>query len=198
MRKIKNCVIVGVDDSPASRAAGRWAVTYAHAAGVELRAVHVLDWPVGLTVSAVKSGTRLYVPEKDVVEPYRRAIHLMFGDLNSSSDSTIQFAQGDVADVLVRLSAQAKLLVVGIRKPLRGHPFPAGTTGRYYISHASCPVVMVPEFFTSTLSELSRPGADQQRSHRPDGAAAVCSWPVQHAAEVPAPEAVRGMDVDLV
>ncbi len=184
MSKITNCVIVGVDDSPASRAAGRWAVTYADAAGVELRAVHVLDWPVGLTARAVKSGTRLYVPEQDVVEPYRRRIHRVFGDLNSSSDSTIQFGQGDVADVLVRLSAQAKLLVVGIRRPLRGHPSLAGSTGRYCIGRASCPVVTVPEFFTSTLPEVSRPGSDQHRSHRPDGAAAVCSWPVQHTAEV--------------
>ena len=50
---IKNQVIVGLDDSAASRAALRWAAAYAHTTGKDLRAVHVLDWPIGLNASAL-------------------------------------------------------------------------------------------------------------------------------------------------
>ena len=62
-------VIIGLDDSPASRAAHRWAAAYAHATGKVLRAVHVLDWPIGLNLSSVKSGARLYLPRQDIAGP---------------------------------------------------------------------------------------------------------------------------------
>jgi hypothetical protein len=50
---ITNCIIVGLDDSAASRAAHRWAAEYAYAVGKDLCAVHVLDWPIGLNASAL-------------------------------------------------------------------------------------------------------------------------------------------------
>ena len=77
---ITNCIIVGLDDSAASRAAHRWAAAYAYATGKDLHAVHVLDWPIGLDASAVKSGTRLCVPKQDIAEPYRRGMHHVFDD----------------------------------------------------------------------------------------------------------------------
>ena len=57
-------IILGLEDSPASLAALRWTARYAHATGTVLRAVHVLDWPIGLTASATEPGTRLQVPEE--------------------------------------------------------------------------------------------------------------------------------------
>ena len=141
---ITNCIIVGLDDSAASRAAHRWAVEYARATGKDLCAVHVLDWPIGLNTSAVKSGTRLYVAKEEVAEPYWRGMHRVFGDTDSPQGSALRFAQGDVGDVLVRLSAQAALLVIGTHESVR-RPYLAGSIGHYCISHASCPVVTVPE-----------------------------------------------------
>ena len=61
-------IVIGLDDSTASRAAHRWAAAYAHATGTDLCAVHVLDWPIGLSALALKSGTRLCVPKQDVAE----------------------------------------------------------------------------------------------------------------------------------
>jgi len=110
---ISNSIVVGLDDSATSRAAHRWATAYAHTTGKDLRVVHVLDWPIGLNPCAVKSGTRLRVPKQDVAEPYWRGIHRIFDDTSSPPGSILQFAQGDVGDVLVRLSANADLLVVG-------------------------------------------------------------------------------------
>lgn len=163
---ITNCVIVGLDDSAASRAAYQWAAAYARATGSDLSAVHVLDWPVGLTASAVKSGTRLYVPKQDVAEPYWRGLHRVFGDVSSPQGSTMQFAQGHVDDVLVRLSTHASLLVVGTREPVRGRPYLAGSTSHYCISHASCPVVTVP-----VLPPSAHTGPSGHRSQQPADAA---------------------------
>ena len=142
---IADCIVVGLDDSAGSRAAHRWAAAYASATGKDLRAVHVLEWPVGLTSSAVKSGTRLHVPQQDVAKAYRRGMHRVFNDITAPHGSVLQFAQGDPADVLVRLSTHADLLVVGTREPLGRALHPTGSISHYCISRAGCPVVTVPE-----------------------------------------------------
>jgi nucleotide-binding universal stress UspA family protein len=152
---ITNCIVVGLDDSATARAAHRWAAAYAHATGKDLCAVHVLDWPIGLNASAVRSGTRLRVPKQDVAEPYWRGIHRVFDDTSSPPGSILRFAQGDVGAVLVRLSIQADLLVVGTREPVRGRRYLAGSVSHYCISHASCPVVTVPEHLPNAQHDLS-------------------------------------------
>jgi nucleotide-binding universal stress UspA family protein len=176
---ITNCIIVGLDDSAASRAAHRWAVECARATGKDLCAVHVLDWPIGLNASAIKSGTRLYVPKEEIAEPYRRGMHRVFGDTDSPQGSALRFAQGDVGDVLVRLCAHAALLVIGTHEPVRHRPYLAGSIGHYCISHASCPVVTVPEpvpnsnglpdhdigHHASAVAADSRAASDGYRTH---------------------------------
>ena len=167
---ITNCIVVGLDDSATARAAHRWAAAYAHATGKDLCAVHVLDWPIGLNASAVKSGTRLRVPKQDVAEPYWRGIHRVFDETSSPQGSILQFAQGDVGDVLVRLSTNADLLVVGTREPVRSHRYLAGSVSHYCISHASCPVVTVPEQLPNPQHDLS-----DQSTRRHDFAVAAAS-----------------------
>ena len=164
---IRNSIVVGLDDSAPSRTAHRWAAAYAHATGTDLCAVHVLDWPIGLSPSAIKSGTRLWVPTQDVAEPYWRGMHRVFDDINSPPGSTLQFAQGDVGDVLVRLSTRAGLLVVGTREPIQARPYLTGSISHYCISHASCPVVTVPALLEDPPSERS-----SGNSHRLVGVAA--------------------------
>jgi nucleotide-binding universal stress UspA family protein len=106
-------IILGLEDSPASLAALRWTARYAHATGAVLRAVHVLDWPIGLTASATGPGTRLQVPEEEVALPYRRGMHRVFNEVESHSGWALQFAHGRVPEVLVRLAEEACVLVVG-------------------------------------------------------------------------------------
>src|SRR5215218_8555559 len=141
---ITDRIVVGLDDSAASHAAHRWAAASAHATGTQLCAVHVLDWPVGLSASAIKSGTRLSVPKQDVAEPYWRGMHSVFDDTNSPQGSTLLFAQGVVGVVLVLLSTSASLLIVGTREPIRGRACLSGSVSHYCISHATCPVVTLP------------------------------------------------------
>jgi nucleotide-binding universal stress UspA family protein len=137
-------IVVGLDDSAASRAALRWATDYANATGQNLLAVHVLEWPIGLKTSAVKAGTRLHVPREDVSEAYWRGVHRVFEESGPPPASALQFAQGETADVLVRLSTRADLLVVGTREPLGRALYPTGSISHYCVGHASCPVVTVP------------------------------------------------------
>ncbi|MGH3339304.1 MAG: universal stress protein, partial [Propionibacteriaceae bacterium] len=41
-------IVVGLDDSPAAKAALGWAAEQARVTGVRLRAVSVVDWPLGV------------------------------------------------------------------------------------------------------------------------------------------------------
>ena len=162
---IADCIVVGLDDSAASRAAHRWAAAYANATRKDLRAVHVLEWPIGLTSSSVKSGTRLHVPQQEVAEAYRRGMHRVFDDITSPHGSVLQFAQGDPADVLVRLSTYADLLVVGTHEPFGRALYPTGSINHYCISQAGCPVVTVPELRAdSAANESSRLTGHHDRS----------------------------------
>lgn len=170
---IMNCIIVGLDDSPAAGAALRWAAGYAESTGTDLRAVHVLDWPIGLIATAGKTGTRLSVPKQEVAEAYWRGMHRVFGDTRCPDGALLQFAQGDVGDVLVRLSAHANLLVVGTREPVRGRPYLAGSISHYCISQASCPVVTVPELLSDALPKPSRHGNRQHGNQQHDSPVAV-------------------------
>lgn len=160
---INNTVIVGLDDSAVARGALRWAADFAAVTGADLCAVHVLEWPIGLTPAAVKSETRLYVPQQDVSEAYWRGMHRVFNLVETPPGSTLQFAQGDVGDVLVRLSAHANLLVVGSLEGAHRRPYLHGSISHYCVSHASCPVVTVPPRLADVRAEPS--DHDTHRRH---------------------------------
>ena len=141
---VPGLIVVGIDDSASSIAAHRWAAQHARTTGSVLRAVHVLTWPVGLAASAVRAGTRLVVPHQDVASPYRKGMSRVFSDVASPEGSHLQFAQGDVADVLIRISGNADLLVLGARRPLRSRAYLDGPVARACIAGAGCPVTTVP------------------------------------------------------
>ncbi len=175
---MKRDVIVGLDDSPGSRAALRWAAAYAASAGAELSVIHVLDWPIGLIPSTSTPGTRLHVPVEEVALPYQRGLRRIFDGVSSPRGSTLRFAQGDVGDVLVQLSVRAGLLVVGTREPVQGRSYRAGAVGHHCITHARCPVVIVPELHPylapettalPTVSTAADRGGHRRGGHRPVG-----------------------------
>jgi hypothetical protein len=86
----------------------------------------------------------LQVSEQEVALPYRRGIHRVFNEVESHSGWALQFAQGPVPEVLVRLAEEACLLVDGTRQPIRANRYRAGSVSHCCISHAICPVVTVP------------------------------------------------------
>ena len=142
---MKNEIVVGLDDSPSSKAALHWAAEQAKSVGAVLRAVHVLDWPYGLSSAGFPAPANFKeLTREEVEDSYRRAITAVFDSVSPSPDWILQFASRDAGQVLVRESDGARLLVVGTREYVGLGRLLTGSVSHYCLSHASCPVVAVP------------------------------------------------------
>jgi nucleotide-binding universal stress UspA family protein len=140
-------IVVGLDESPSSRAALHWAAEYAKLTRSVLRAIHVLDWPYGLDEADVVppgvAGGRLLMHD-EIETLYRGRITSVFDEVDPRPDWLIQFAHGEVGRVLVHQSEHAALLVVGTREHVGLGRLATGSVSHYCLSHALCPVVAVP------------------------------------------------------
>ena len=99
--------------------------------GIELRAVHALRWPYGVSASVTDA----------------QAGHLSddrIDEIHPRPDWLIQFAKGDAGPVLVRQSRHAALLVIGSPDHVGLGRLIAGSIAHFCVSHATCPVVVVP------------------------------------------------------
>lgn len=130
-------IVVGVDGSPASLDALRWAAHQAELTGACLEAVTSWSYPTtyGFPVIANvdwEQGART-VLDQAVVEA-----------LGDAGESVVRrVAEGHPARLLADVSEGADLLVVGSR----GHGGFAGlllgSVSEYVVAHAPCPVVVV-------------------------------------------------------
>jgi nucleotide-binding universal stress UspA family protein len=142
---MRNEIVVGLDDSPSSKAALNWAAEQAKSVRAVLRAVHVLDWPYG--ISAAKTPAPVDFKDlghEELQDAYRQAITAVFDAISPQPDWILQFASGDTGPVLVRQSDDARLLVVGTREHVGLGRLVSGSVSHYCLSHAVCPVVAVP------------------------------------------------------
>jgi nucleotide-binding universal stress UspA family protein len=111
-------IVVGVDGSPGSLAALRWAIREASARG---RAVHAVIAAEQILVTALADA----------------------GAADTHVTVTTAPVQGYPAEVLMQQAERADLLVVGSRK--HGGIFGAllGSVSQYLAAHAACPVVVI-------------------------------------------------------
>ena len=154
-----NEIVVGLDVSPPARAALAWAAGQARATGCTVRAIHIVDWARAqnlYTVPVVED--RVYAEDDPVDAEYHRQIEEAFASIGPESDWTLQFGQGHAGRVLVDQSRDARLLVVGSREHVGLERMLVGSASHYCVSHAKCPVVVVPV--------PSRYPADTRGSHR--------------------------------
>lgn len=137
-------VVVGVDGSEGSRVALRWAAEEARARGAVLEAVIVWQYPALTTMPAFG-----VLPPADEMEAEAKAALgavLEEEHLLSSPELTVLEAitQGPPAAGLIEAAKDADLLVVGSR----GHGGFAGlllgSVSQHCLTHAPCPVVVVP------------------------------------------------------
>ena len=133
-------IVIGLDESKSARQALRWAASYADRTGSELRAVHALSWPLGVADPAEPG----YLSAERIDEMYRASITRVFDEINPRPDWLFQFAKGDAGPVLVRQSRDASLLVVGAPEHVGLGRLIAGSVAHYCVSHAVCPVVVIP------------------------------------------------------
>jgi nucleotide-binding universal stress UspA family protein len=144
-------IIVGIDDSPSSQAALSWAARLARATRWDLRAVHVLEWPVGLAEEAAGEPAEVVrLPDSAVDQAFRHGMRRVFDEVDPQSGWELHFAEGDTAPMLVRLAAEAELLVIGSREHDTSGRVLAGGISHFCISHATRPVVVVPVEYLST------------------------------------------------
>jgi nucleotide-binding universal stress UspA family protein len=140
-----NEIVVGFDVSPPALAALTWAASQARSSGCTLRAIHVVDWARAQNLYAVPVvEDRVYAEDDPVDAEYRRQIEEAFASVGPAADWTLHFGQGHAGRVLVDQSRDARLLVVGGREHVGLERMLVGSASHYCVSHAKCPVVVVP------------------------------------------------------
>lgn len=138
-------IVVGVDDSPATRAALRWAADLARSSGGILRAVHVLPWPGASEVYACSVlGDPVQIDPVWLEDLDREACRAAFEEVAPEPGWTLGFLHGHVGRVLVQESREARVLVLGAREHRGLTRVLHGSVGHYCLDHATCPVVAVP------------------------------------------------------
>ncbi|MEU5539969.1 universal stress protein [Streptomyces sp. NPDC020362] len=133
-------VVVGVDGSPSSYEALRWAVRYAGLVGGAVEAVAAWELPglQGWSGPAVDMD----VDEEDARQRMRQELTDVLG-ADTAGSVTTRLVHGNPADVLLRAAEGAEALVVGRRG--RGGFARAllGSVSQHVSHHANCPVVIV-------------------------------------------------------
>lgn len=133
-------VIVGVDGSPASRRALRWALEQAEATGKRVVAVHAWQVPTVYGTGA------MVMPGVDWGDEARISLESIISSA-VGKDTPVPIEQrvieGHPAAVLLDQAEDADLLVVGSR----GHGgfvgMLLGSVSLHVVTHASCPVAII-------------------------------------------------------
>jgi nucleotide-binding universal stress UspA family protein len=133
-------IVVGVDGSPSSKAALRWAIRQAGLTGAEVEAVTAWRYPTGYGMAPISDGTVDF--EGDAGKTLAEALAEVSG-LAPDVMACPRVIEGHPADVLLREARGADLLVVGSR----GHGgFAAallGSVSQHCVQHAPCPVLVL-------------------------------------------------------
>jgi nucleotide-binding universal stress UspA family protein len=133
-------IVVGVDGSPSSLDALRWAIAQAHLSGAVVEAVTAWDYPPTY-------GWSIPVPDDALATGARTAladsVREAAGPDGPAAQIHASVVHGNAAQVLLEAARGADLLVVGNR----GHGGFAeamlGSVGQHCVQHAPCPVVIV-------------------------------------------------------
>ncbi|MET8247661.1 universal stress protein [Streptomyces sp. NPDC005202] len=133
-------VAVGVDGSPSSYAALRWAARYAQLVDGFVEAIHAWDTP-----SAVGWSGPAIDPDFDLEqarERFTEELRTVFPDERPAGLQE-HLVEGDPSEVLIRASEGADLLVVGRRGRGGFARAMLGSVSQRCAQHAACPVVVV-------------------------------------------------------
>ncbi|WP_327412393.1 universal stress protein [Streptomyces sp. NBC_01233] len=146
-------VVVGVDGSPASYEALRWAVRHARLIGATVDAVAAYDLPgaAGWSAPAVDADFDEGLARQDLDDEIRKVI-LQVGDVPLEQ----HLVRGGAADALIEASAGAELLVVGSRGRGGFASLLLGSVSQQCATHAPCPVVIVRRDTTGDDDDTDR------------------------------------------
>jgi nucleotide-binding universal stress UspA family protein len=137
-------IVVGVDGSPESKAALRWAIAEAGLRGARLRAVHAWVIPAAFGADAA-----LVLAE--AIEGFReegeRVLDEALAEVAGESGPDVpverEVVQGPASECLLRAAADADLLVLGSRGRGGFAGLLLGSVSQQCTHHAPCAVVIV-------------------------------------------------------
>ncbi|MEU6238114.1 universal stress protein [Kitasatospora sp. NPDC047058] len=138
-------IVVGVDGSPASEQALRWAVDYARMAGGSVHAITAWEYPAfygwaGLSVPPAEGFNPEELAGRTLSETVTRVV---------GTDPEVGIAEsvlpGNAAQALLETAVGAALVVVGSRGLGGFSGALLGSVSRHLTEHAPCPVVVVRE-----------------------------------------------------
>jgi len=130
-------IVAGVDGSPASADALRWAARQAELTGAELRAVSSWRWPNYITVKP---------PGLDLAADTERTLDELVDQLLADHPGltvTRRVVEGPPGPVLLAQADGAELLVVGARGRAAFAGMLLGSVAEYCVRNGDCPVVVV-------------------------------------------------------
>lgn len=134
-----NRILVGVDGSPASKQALRWAAGYAELRGGYLDVIVAWDWPQSLGWSVpVRAGLQPDVDAELLLEKCTAELHAEWPDLVVKT----RVVQGHPSPILVDESKGASVLVVGSRGHGEFAGMLIGSVSQHCTTHAHCPVLV--------------------------------------------------------
>lgn len=138
-------IIVGVDSSPGSTAALRWAMIQARLTGGQVEAIStwqnpaVYGYPYGWVPDT--SGAELAAINARILD---ETVAVVAADLDQPVEVRTRVVEGHPAQVLTDAAAGAALLVVGSRGHGTFTGMLLGSVSQHCVQHAHCPVVVVP------------------------------------------------------
>ena len=134
-------IVVGVDGSPLSITALRWAARLEPTVGGPIRAVAAWHLPTSGVAFAPYTGLE-WNPETDATEILENALTEAYGD-HRPEGLTAAVVQGFPAKVLLDQSRGASMVLVGSRGLGGFMGLLLGSVSRAVAEHAQCPVMVV-------------------------------------------------------
>ena len=138
-------IVAGVDGSPSSVAALRWAVQQARLTGGTVDAV--LAWQVPLTITGYGwAPVPLDLEDAGYEGEAKQILENAIGQVTGPDDDPLVrsvVVHGPAAPALIDASAHADLLVVGCRGHGGFGDIMLGSVSQHCARHAHCPVVII-------------------------------------------------------
>ena len=133
-------VIVGIDGSPDSVRALRWAAEYTRRFEAPLQGL--ITWQVPPVYGDAYFGETDFAGlEEESAAVLRDTVREALGE---GADITERVERGHPSDALVQASAEAQLVVVGSRGHGTFTGMLLGSVSLYLVTHARCPVIVMP------------------------------------------------------
>jgi nucleotide-binding universal stress UspA family protein len=137
-------VVVGVDGSPASLAALRWAVQDARRRGCPVDVISAWHPDYGVMIGPLPAEVFAEVTPQALRAAAQKVLDRAVQGFEGVEIRRI-LIEGDARDALTKASQDAELLVVGNRGHSTIVEAILGSVSAYCVHHASCPVVVIRE-----------------------------------------------------